>query len=260
LKKEINLPIPEGIIELPQKTFEIKNAKRILYISDIHFPFHEKRALEVALSHGEGKDCIVICGDLFDFPSLSKFRKRPDQLFIKDAIDIGKQFFKYLREKFPKARIIFYTGNHDTRYEGYIYDHAPALFGLEFTKLEWLLDLKKLGVEYVENGVCMKAGSLYLLHGNETSAKGGGINVARTIMLRTFSNVILGHFHRTQYSSIRDMDGSEKGTFVVGCLCGLKPKWLPKNDWNWGFAEIEIYGKEFEVLNKRILQGDYNVR
>lgn len=260
MKKNVAFNIPEGIIELPLKPYNITNVKNILFISDIHFPFHEKRALEIALKHRpKERDCIIICGDLFDFPSLSKFRKRPDMLFIKDAIDTGKAFFKHLRKEFPKSRIIFYTGNHDVRYEGYIYDHAPALFGLEFTKLEWLLKLNELGVEYVENGIGLKCGSLHILHGNETSAKSGGINVARTIMLRTFSNVICGHFHRTQYTSVNDMDKKEKAINIVGCLCGLKPRWLPNNEWNWGFAEIDFWGKEFEVHNKRIL-GSYNVR
>jgi predicted phosphodiesterase len=258
LKKEIKLPIPEGVVEIPLHPFEIKNAKSILFISDIHIPFYDKRALEIALSYGKGKDCIIIGGDLLDFAGLSRFRKRPDQLFIKEEVEIAKKFLKHLRELYPKARIIYYLGNHDLRFSNYINEKAPALYGLEVCMLESLLGLRNLRIEYIDNSGCMRVGSLYIGHGHEFGA-GGGINVARSIMLKTFSNVVLGHFHRTQYTSIRDLDNKEKAVFSVACLCGLRPQWLPVNGWNNGFCEIEIFKDEFEILNRRILQDSYKV-
>ena len=47
--------------------------------------------------------------------------------------------------------------------------------------------------------------------------------------------------------------------FAIGCLCGLKPRYLPINQWNLGFATVDLYKNEFDFQNKRIL-ANYNVR
>lgn len=250
----------QGIIETPADPFVISNAKNILVISDLHFPFHDQRAIATAVEHRKDIDCIVILGDMLDFYSLSSFNKRPDMPGILDELHIGKSFLYYLREKHKKARIIFYEGNHEMRLDSYIMKQAPALFGTEYMNLSLRLDFDKLGIEYVRNGHLMKAGHLFLMHGNETGMKGGGVNVTRTMMLKTFDNTLFANFHRTQSSNAVSLAGKEFATFSIGCLCDLNPKYFPHgNQWNLGFADIEISGNEFEVLNKRIL-SNYNIR
>lgn len=248
----------EGIIELPTVPFNIQNSKNVLIISDLHFPFHDKRAVEIAVNYQKKNDTIVILGDMLDFYGLSRFIKRPDMPTIREELNLGISFFIYLREKHPKARIIFYEGNHEQRLDNYIMSKAPALFGIEHTTLEIFLKLKENGIEFVRNGHIMQLGELYLIHGNETGIR-GGINVSRTMMLRTFDNTLFGNFHKTQISSAKSVSGREFATFSIGCLCGLKPQYMPINEWNLGFSFIEVYGDEFEVNNKRIL-SNYNVR
>lgn len=247
----------DGYIELPVKPFEIKNAKNMLVISDLHFQFHAQRAINTALDYRKDADVIMILGDLFDFTSLSRFRKTPNLNFLLDELNIGKSFLIHLREKFPKARIIFYEGNHDQRFDHYIIDNAPAMFGLSQMTLSNYLGLKNMGIEFIRNGTFMNCGELYFMHGNEI--KCGGVNASRSMLLKTFDNVLFAHSHKTQISSAKSISGKEFATFLIGCLCGLKPLWNPGNDWNWGFGFVEFYRKEFEVFNKRIL-SNYNIR
>lgn len=248
--------IPEGIIEL-SRSYEVKHAKDVLIISDTHFPFHDKKAIETAINYRSKVDTIILLGDLMDIYQGSRFSKDPSKAKLQDEIKICKEFLEYLRAKFPKSQIIYYEGNHEQRMTRYVEDH-PFIFGLEAVKLQSLLDLNKFGITWVENGTGLKIGEANLLHGNEAGTK-GGINIGRSMLLKTFDNCIFGNFHKTQESSGKNLAGKEFANWSIGCLCNLKPRYLPINAWNHGFAILEIDKKEFEVNNKRILSS-YNVR
>jgi predicted phosphodiesterase len=250
--------IPEGIIELPLKPFKVSNAKNILIISDTHFPYHDKKALTTAINYKDNIDTIILLGDMMDFYSLSSFAKNPNLPGIRDELKICREFLTYLRSKFRNAQIIYYEGNHEIRLARYIFQHAPAIAGLETMLFKTELDFHNLSIQFVENGTCLKVGSLHLLHGNEAGCR-GGINIARTMLLKTNDNCAFGNFHKTQSHSGRDLDGGEFVNFAIGCLCGLKPRYLPINQWNLGFATVDLYKNEFDFQNKRIL-ANYNVR
>jgi len=248
--------IPEGIRELPEKPVKI-GGKKILALFDIHFPFHDKKAIETAIEFDSGYDTVIIGGDMLDMYSGSKFCKDPSYKKMQDEIKIGRQFLEYLRSKFPKAEFHYIEGNHDIRLKRYLWDHAPALAGLEVLKLESLLELDKTRVRYYDNGTILKAGSLHILHGNEMGMK-GGVNPARTGLYRTLDNLAFGHFHKSQTISVRRIGGEEIAIRSVGCLCYLNPAYLPINEWNNGFCIIEVEGNKFNFHNKRIL-SDYSV-
>ena len=257
VKSNLGLDIAEGIKELPEKPIQIRNAKSVLIISDLHFPFHDKRAIETAVNYRDNIDCIIILGDMLDMYQGSKFDKDPSYKKIQDEIEIGKKFLEYLRGKFKNAQIIFLEGNHDVRLKLYLWRNAAALAGVDALKLESLLDLIKYNVKFCSNGNILQLGGLHLIHGNEARV-GGGINVARSMMLRTFDNIMFGHFHKRQTFDEVTINGKEFAAWSIGCLCQLRPQFLPLAKWAWGFGIIELSGNDFEVSNKRILK-DYNV-
>lgn len=254
--KKIELNIPEGIIEIPDPIYKI-SAKRILFISDLHFNFHDRRAIETAVNSVKGIDTVIIGGDMLDMYDGSKFNKQPDYSRMKEEIATAKLFLEYLRAKFSNARIIFLEGNHDIRLRDYIWKNATALEGLDVLKLENLLECVRYKVKYLESGTIIKSRGLHFIHGHEARI-GGGINVARTQLLRALDNVVFGHFHKRQNFDEVTLAGKEFASWSVGCLCQLRPKFLPMAKWHWGFAEITIDGKDFEVLNRRIL-SDYRI-
>jgi len=44
-------------------------------------------------------------------------------------------------------------------------------------------------------------------------------------------------------------------TFASGCLCELQPAYMPHNQWNHGFAFVEVDGDDFHLRNLRIHNG-----
>lgn len=247
--------IPESKSE-EIKVYNLK-AKRPKIISDIHFQFHDKQAVEIALEYEADKcDCLILNGDILDFYQLSRFKKRPDLSFMKDEIEIAKEFITSLRKTFPNYKIVFKEGNHEFRLDSYICEKAPALYGIEEIQLKSLLKLKENNIDFVSEEQFIKCGSLYIIHGHETKGVWGTINVARQTQLKVFKNVLMGHWHRTQEYVSRDIADELIGSWSVGCLCGLKPKYFPHNNWNHGFAIVDVIdNKNFVVHNKKIIKN-----
>jgi predicted phosphodiesterase len=229
-----------------------------LVINDIHLYFHSTEAVRIALAEGRnvGVNKIIINGDLMDLGGVGRFTRRPDRRIIKDEIEIGKEFFNQLRKLFPSEEIIYKTGNHDARLEKYIYEKAPELYGIGSLTLYELLDLKKHNVKMAASSQMIKVGKLNILHGHEFLGGAGTINVARQMRLKTGTNIMFGHFHKTQSDFSNTIDGGVHGSWSVGCLCQLRPAYFTFNQWNHGFALVKHFkGGDFSVDNKKIVNG-----
>ena len=68
---------------------------------------------------------------------------------------------------------------------------------------------------------------------------------------------IFGHFHKTTVANGREFDkGMSYQIYSTGCLCDLYPDYMPINEWNHGFAYIEITPSgEYRVENKTVVNG-----
>lgn len=236
--------------------FEIPE-QRILVLSDIHFPFHDLKALEIALEHGykAGVDSIILNGDILDCYALSRFVTDPRLRNFGKEIGQTKDFLQILRANFPDPKIRFRRGNHEARYQAYMETKAPELLGIsEMFELKNVLGLDALGIDYHEERDYFKVGRLNIIHGHEFG-KGGGVNAARWLFLKAKATAMCGHFHRVDAHSGRDMHGKVTSTWTTGCLCGLSPDYLRYNDWSHGFSIVESDGYNFAVQNHRIIEG-----
>jgi len=237
-------------------TFEIPNGyNNTLIINDVHIPFHDTEALRAALKYGKdrGVDSIYINGDLMDFYALSFFSKDPKYRKFKQECESGEAFFKALRHNFPNVKIYYKLGNHEERFERWLWDKAAELDGV--VTVESLMNLKEYGVEVIGGKKIVKKGKLYLLHGHEIRVSSALVNIARTVRLRTSVNTIVGHHHKTQEDYNKDLADQITGSWAVGCLCGLRPDYMPVNNWNHGFALVESDRSFFEIHNKKIVNG-----
>lgn len=258
VKKELKIPskpeIPEGIFN-EYKTIEITGKHNILLLSDIHIPFHDKSALELAVNYQKKIDTIILNGDILDCYSLSKFQRDPRKRLFVEEIKVARKFFEYLRSKFKKARIIFKFGNHEERYQSYIYYTAPELFGINEIYLENILRLDNYGIEVYKNKEPIKTSHLYILHGHEYKGGSNLVSPSRSIYLKTKSNTIIGHYHTSSTFQDTSISGKFTTCWSTGCLCDLHPEYLPLNRWNLGFAIIETDKDKFNVNNFKII-GD----
>lgn len=242
----------------PFEPFEIKQG-RVLIISDLHFPYQHNKAIESALKYGLKKkaNCILINGDLIDFAGISRHEKDFRSRSINEEFESVRAFLKGLRGLFPKARIIFKYGNHDERWEKWLFLKAPEIFDCTDFQLEVLLKLGELKVEVVKDKRPIKIGKLTVLHGHELAGGSGGVNPARGAFLKTLDSVLIGHFHKKSQHSETTMSGNVISVDSVGCLCGMNPIYMPINKWGHGFAYVRHFLKSgnYHLRNLQIIKG-----
>lgn len=239
-----------------KRSYNLKQGKWLI-LSDIHIPFHDEEALEIALSHGEqqGIENILLNGDTCDFYNVSTYLKDPEERNLSTELQKTRQFLAHLRERFPKAKIVFKIGNHEDRWQKYLYLKAPELLGISEFQMKHILNFDKWDVEEVTSMQKIKAGKhLTILHGHEV--RNSGVYPARTLLLRTHVCTIAGHNHRTSTYTEKTSDGKFLVAYSSGCLCEMTPDYMPINQWNLGFIILDLIGNDFTVQNLRILNGE----
>lgn len=214
-----------------------------IFISDIHIPYHHKKALEIALYLIEEfePDIIYLGGDIIDFYAVASWLTDPTQRRLDYELDEVRKFLRNLRKKFKKSKIIYHEGNHEERIIKYIFKKAPELAPLLSFQLHLptLLDLDKHEIQYVNS--IQKIGKLYHLHGHERRFAGQVVHIALNILRWLQRPFVCGHFHRFNSFIQREVDGSLKGGFVSGTFLDLKrmPTPYEKVDTNqYGFLQI----------------------
>ena len=252
---------PFNLPESYAESFEpyIISQSKTLIISDLHFPYQDNEAITAALNYGlkEKVTCILINGDLLDFAAISRHEKDWRQRSVYEEFEAVRSFLKMLRKTFSKAKIVFKEGNHDERYEKWLYVKAPELFDDPEYQLEVRLKLGELNIDIVKDRRPVKIGKLTVLHGHEMAGTSGGVNPARSTFTKTLESVLIGHFHKSSSHSENSMWGDLKVTESVGCLCGLHPQFMRINKWNFGFAivDLKITTGKYKVGNYKIING-----
>jgi predicted phosphodiesterase len=232
---------------------------RVGILSDIHVPYHDETALTAAVAQlkAERIDALVLNGDICDFYAISRWTKRPAERNFRGELEQVRQLLGWLRQTFAKIPIVMKTGNHEERWQHWLWQHAPEICDEpEMCLVAWL-HLERHGIELVEDQRPIMAGKLPIMHGHE---KGKGIsapvNQARGAFLRLHHTVLEGHGHRTSGHCEPDMWGSEVFCWSTGCLCDLRPEYARLNKWNHGFAMATVHaGGDFDVENFRISAG-----
>lgn len=251
---------PYKLPESDEAVYEphILKSKRVLVMSDIHIPYHSIEAVTAVLDFAkkEKPDTILLNGDTIDFFQLSRFCKEPKKRSFAHELDAFKQFFVTLNKIFPNAKKIFKLGNHEERYNHFLWMKAGELDGVDEFNLENIIKARAEGIEVVGEKRIIKAGGLNVIHGHEfVTSSFSPVNVARGLFLKGKVSAMQGHNHATSEHTEPNMDGGIVTTFSTGCLCELHPAYMPINKWNHGFAMVDIDGKNFEVRNKRIYKG-----
>jgi len=257
LDQNIEFVMPESYAETFEP-YEISQS-RTLIISDLHIPYQDNDSIQKAINYGKEKkvNCILINGDLLDMCSISRFGRDWRQRQIHEEFEATRIFLSSLREHFPKAKIVYKYGNHDERYEKFLFLKAPEIFDCSDFQLEVLLKLGELKIEVVKEKRPIRIGKLTVLHGHELFGGSGGVNPARGTFLKTLENVVVGHYHKTSSNTEASMYGDVFSVHSVGCLCGKTPYYMPINKWNTGFAycELDIKTGNYTFYNLKIING-----
>lgn len=237
----------------------IKGAHRTLILSDIHIPYHDEVALQAAVEYGKKQkpDIVILNGDIGDFYAVSRHDKDPRRC-LAEELEAVRQFLFWLRKQFPKARIIFKTGNHEQRLERFLMKNAPVLLGTSDFEIPTLLRFSELGIEAVGSLNMIRLGKLCIYHGHELpQGMSSPVNPARGMWMRVQETLLCGHWHRvSEHVEKLGISGKTVSCWSTGCLCDMRPSYCIINRWSHGFAFVTTDSKgEFEVQNKRIIRG-----
>lgn len=247
------------------KPFEL-DAQRTLILSDLHIPFHDAPAILAVIARAKkyNPDCILLNGDVCDFFSLSRFDKNPKESSLKDELDLTRQFLGWLRQTFPKARIIYKLGNHDEWFDKYIWRKCPEFWGVSGLDLKHLTTAKMEdkaevgGIEWVDDQRKITAGKLNIWHGHEIG-KGSiapPVNPARGLFMRTVECGLMGHLHKDSMHTETTANGKLIACWSTGCLCGLWPRYARVNKWTHSAAFLTLHSGMFSVEPWRVLNGE----
>lgn len=232
--------------------------RKILWMSDIHVPYHSIEAITTAIQVGldEEVDTIFLGGDFMDFYAISSYEKDPRKRSFAQELEMGKEMLERIREVFPDQAIFYMIGNHEERLEKYMRVKAPELLDCEQFKIEELLDLNRFGVHVIKDKQTCIAGDLTLMHGHEFGRGSGGVFPARSLLNKTHKAAICGHWHRPSDFAVNDIQGNVIRSYSTGCLSELHPEYMPLNNWQHGCAVITVEDGSAHVQNLRIKDGE----
>ena len=248
------LPDSEETIFEP---YQLKGHKRVALFSDIHIPYHSITALTAAINFckKEKPDALVLNGDALDFHGLSRFQKDPRKKNFAFELDTWRAMFDVFAKEL-KCKIYYKIGNHEERYEHYLWTKAGELVGVDEFDLSNLLQARAKGITVIGGKTIIQAGGLNILHGHEFGMSVfSPVNIARGLYMKGKVSAIQGHNHRSSSHTEKNMNGKVTTTWSMGCLCELHPEYMPINNWNHGFSIVDLDKAEFHVRNYSIYKG-----
>lgn len=261
LAKKLGIPNPYELPESEESEwlpFDIpKGNDKLLILSDVHIPYHNIKALELAIKYGKDRGCnaVVLNGDIMDCYALSRYEKDPRKRRFAQELEDTRQFLGYLKQEL-NCPIYYKLGNHEERYEAYLRIKAPEILDIEEFRLDVLLRFGEYGAQLISDKRIIKAGKLNVLHGHEFGRSVfSPVNPARGYYNRAKSSMIAGHNHQTSEHTESNLNGKIVTCWSTGCLCELHPAYMPINKWNYGFAFVTLEGEEFDVDNLRIINS-----
>lgn len=234
----------ENMVNEEMKSLKIK--ERNFVYSDIHFPEHNERALNVAtkVMSDYKPNRIVLIGDAMDMTPVSHWIEDKKRMVENKRLKKDYQNFNVLLDKIvSKAgkqlkEVIYLKGNHEDWVDQYI-DRHPEVEGLLEIENNIQLKDKKVKLKFIEYNDFFKIGKLYLTHGiyaNKYHAFKTVDNVGATVMY--------GHTHDIQlYTKAGMAKGLDKHIGMsIGCLCDMSPKYMRNkpNNWMHGFATVDV--------------------
>lgn len=234
-----NFEIPQSYNEKLKPYYFSESINKLLILSDIHIPYHCDESIELVCNYAikQGVDAVFLNGDILDFYQLSFHEKDPRKISIAQELETGREFLKYLKNKF-NTPIFYIQGNHENRLSRYLMSKAPQLLGIEEFQLNILLRFGEIGIEEIPYSTKVYFQNYLIEHGDKLKGS-GGINPARTLLLKFKRPTICGHFHRTSYSHSVIYDDKTIFAYSTGCLCDTEPEYFPVNEWTKGALIIE---------------------
>jgi len=233
--------------------------KKLFVYGDLHIPYQDDQAVDIMfeLLAIYQPDIVVVNGDLLDCDEISVFAKvDPEHPSLTEELGAGEDHLRRLRKIVSKARIIFIEGNHERRLPTYISVRAPALLPVSTLRIDSLLNLAELDIEFVPSktkGICIDLGKILVGHWHRYSKHSA--YTAKMLVEELGKSLIQGHTHRLGAYYKTNADHEIVG-FEGGCLCTLDPRWIQFPNWQQGFCTITMIDQCFQVQQIPIVRSE----
>lgn len=230
---------------------------KVIVLSDIHIPYQDQNALNLALAYMDDyqPDVIVLNGDIADFYGVSSYSKtKKDALNYQEELDEVSRWLIDLVDRFSDSDIYYVEGNHETRASRTMGNRAPEFLPLRDLKVNKLLGLEGLGIKWIPESQELKIGGLMFIHGHKARRHAG--TTARAHFEDYGCSVIVGHVHRLSVAYKRNKYGNH-AMIENGTLCDLDVEYMKYPDWQHGFTELNFDGEDFSVVQHPII--DYKL-
>lgn len=262
-KKPCTLEIPPGLKQVPEP-LQFKKEGQWLFIADPHIPYHDEVALEAAIKFGVDNKIpnLFGLGDWVDFYKMSDYVSDPRLASPSNELDVLRKFLKSIKKYF-RGEKVYKVGNHEDRYERYLYQRASAVVGIEAFQLDKVLGLDELGFKYIASKQRATVGDYNVFHGHELqSGASSPISPAKSLHGKISASGLVGHHHVTSnYTHVSQISKVLTHTHSIGCLCLMVKGYSPVNGWNHGFGHARVNSKgQTEFRNYVIDRGKVECR
>lgn len=221
---------------------------------DTHFPKEDKKKVSTMLDVvREWKpNHVTFLGDLDDMEGPSRFAKGTKsevEQSVKKSSSKVKNFLHTVRGILPGAKLDYFMGNHEERWNVYIDTSAPA--AADLVTFNELYDLKTLGIEWWNyNQEPVKMYGDYHVHHGITVSRHSGQSAMKELDNFGVSG-FSAHVHRLGYYTKTDMRGIHEW-YECGHVSDSKQMdYVVSPNWQPGFAIAHVHGnKVFPQLVK----------
>ena len=200
----------------------VPNGTRIVVASDMQIPLEDRRLCATIFGdfarwfkpkEPGAEYHLFLNGDVMDNFGLSRFLKRVLPKFtMTDEVNMTKAALKKWGRHFTHKHFAF--GNHEDRWERFIWDNAPEM-APHMPSLAEVLELEALGYDFVPYLKHYDFEGFIITHGDRTV-----MHTAKAMMDVYHSSGTSGHTNRPQSFTFADAASGEPNTwYVTGMLC-----------------------------------------
>ena len=217
--------------------------KRIVVISDLQVPFHDKKAVKniSAFIRKYKPDDVLCVGDEIDFQTISRWSSGRDEW----SGSIG-------RDRDTAQQVLFELGvthivrsNHTDRLYNSLSKRLPGLIGLPELEYENFMGFKQLEIAFHRKPYEISKDWI-MVHGDEQSINQNAGLTALGAARRHGKSVVCGHTHRLGVSGFSEASGGVLGRVLrgleVGHMMDEKQAFYTKGTFNWqkGFGILYV--------------------
>lgn len=209
----------------------------VAIIPDVHVPEQDNAAVRWVLKRIRERDpaTVIFLGDLFDFKSISRFKKHPrfHQMF-REEVKAGVLFVERIARALKRRQVKVKGGNHEVRLEHYLWRNAPELADIPALTVPALMQFPKRWEYHPPEEHHFYEQGVMIIHGRKFAG-----NVALANLRKYRCSVVQGHSHRMSCQYLCMADGEMLSSAECGTLQVKNPGYAGVTDWVHGMAWIE---------------------